>query len=65
VREEGRRERTDHGNVSAGHGSFHELLRAGLCDCAKIVDEIGFCHANAGIANREDAMLLVGGDANV
>jgi hypothetical protein len=58
-------ESTDHGDVSARHGSFHKLLCAGLCNCAKIVDKICLGHANAGITDGKNAMLLVGGDADV
>jgi hypothetical protein len=56
---------TNHGDISAGHGGFHELLGSGLCDRAKIVDKISLGHADTSVADGEDTMLLVRGDADV
>lgn len=36
-----------------------------LGDCAEIVDQVRLGHANASIAEDEQLILLVGGDANV
>lgn len=56
---------TNHGDISAGHGGLHELFCARFRDCSKVIDEVCLGHANAGIANGENAVLLVRGDADV
>ena len=43
----------------------HTYLRAGLGNGTKVVDEVGLGHADTGIADGEDLVLLVGRDADV
>ena len=40
-------------------------LCSGLGDGTKVVDEVGLCHADTCVAEREDLLLLVGCDADV
>lgn len=40
-------------------------LGARLGDGTEVVDEVGLGHANTGIADGEDLVVLVGGDADV
>ena len=39
-------------------------LRAGLGDRTKVVDKVSLGHTDTGIADGEDLVLLVGGDAD-
>jgi hypothetical protein len=40
-------------------------LRAGLGDRTEVVDHVGFGHADTGVTNRKNLVLLVGGYADV
>ena len=39
-------------------------LRAGLGNRTKVVDEVGLGHADTGVADAEDLVILVGDDAD-
>ena len=40
-------------------------LRSGLGDGSEVVDEVGLGHADTGVADAEELVLLLGGDADV
>ena len=40
-------------------------LGAGLGDRTEVVDEVGLGHADTGVADAKDLVLLLGGDADV
>lgn len=44
---------------------LHEALGTRLCDGTEVVNEVGFGHANTCIADAEELVVLVRGDADV
>ena len=56
---------TNHGDISARHSGFHELFGARFRNGAKIINKVRLGHADTGIADRKDSILLVGGDSDI
>lgn len=50
----------DHRDVCSGLQGLHKCLGSGLCNRAKIVDQIGLGHANPRVDQRDRLALLVG-----
>src|SRR5438045_8292730 len=57
-------ELTDHGNISPGAESLHELLRSRASDRSKVVDEIRLGHTDTGILDNEGLVRLVWDDGD-
>jgi hypothetical protein len=58
-------ELSDHGDVSSLGEGLHEGLGAGLGDGSEVGDEFLLGHANAGVAEGEGVVVLVGDDVDL
>jgi len=58
-RVESNTELANHGHISTGRERLHEGLGAGTSNCAQVVDQVGFGHADSGINNCQRLVLLI------